>query len=449
MAFSIDDTVIHIKLTDKGRELLSRGELTFKKFAIGDSEIDYAYNAEVGLDPANAQTLRPYDANPDIVSFIPETDGGDNFKTLPSIANTTTVVTNTINQKGLFNVTGSTKVIFNDPAHVKQANAQIVTSSVVGGNILTLNQSTAYVAGSNEPVAGDYILVRWANPYSTASTVGFNVDSAIPYIWYKIVSINSGSLGGNSLQVIVDRELPNFNGVVAPYNSGAMIYPNNNGRNISGDSVQNYYGAPFVTDFVSESMIAFLENYDTPTIDVPVWNMTIVFTKDIAGIDSTLNRTISDNQSVGFGGIVQYLQRVDPTVENIGIIHYTNLSPSNNYGEGLVADPSTTPILDLPSIMWHKYTGATIGLTLKGDYSSSSTLPDLNTPYENLVDDVGNVVGKVFPDMKLFIIEDQELLFAMSYKSNRSWTLPAINADFNASLCPTSDVDITIENVTP
>lgn len=435
MAFSIDDTVIHIKLTDKGRELLSRGELTFKKFAIGDSEIDYAYNATVGLDSANSQTLKPFDSNPDIVSFIPETVGGDNFKSLPTIVNNTTTITNTIEQKGLFNVTGTTKTIFDDPAHVKQANAQIVTSSVVGGTQLTLNQSTSYVAGSPEPVVGDYIMVRWANPYSTTDTVGFDVDSAIPYLWYKIVSIDSGSLASNSLQVTVDRELPHFT-TGATYNSGAMIYPNNNGRNISGDSVQNYYGAPFITDFVSESMIAFLENYDTPTIDVPVWNMTIVFTKDVAGIDPAFYRTIAGNQSVGFGGMVQYLQRVDPTVENIGIIHYTNHSPSNNYGEGLVADPMTTPILDLPSIMWHKNTGSTIGIRLTGDYSSVGSLPDLNTPYMNLVDSFGNVVGKVFPDLKLFIIEDQELLFAMSYKSNRSWTLPEFNTGINISLCP-------------
>ena len=34
-------------------------------------------------------------------------------------------------------------------------------------------------------------------------------------------------------------------------------------------------------------------------------------------------------------------------------------------------------------------------------------------------------VGKVFPDYKMVVIDDEELLTAMSYKSNRSWTLPA------------------------
>ena len=47
-----------------------------------------------------------------------------------------------------------------------------------------------------------------------------------------------------------------------------------------------------------------------------------------------------------------------------------------------------------------------------------------------------NPVGKVFPDLKMAVIHDEELVAAMSYKSNRSWTLPAprvqlINAGTN------------------
>ena len=34
-------------------------------------------------------------------------------------------------------------------------------------------------------------------------------------------------------------------------------------------------------------------------------------------------------------------------------------------------------------------------------------------------------VGKVFPDQKIIVIDDEEIIAAMSYKSNRNWTLPA------------------------
>ena len=456
MAFLQDQTVLHIKLTDKGRELLSRGQLRFEKFAIGDSEIDYEFVQNSGINIENSAILRPFDNNPDIVSFIPENVDGDVYTQLPTIANTTSRITNTIPPKGMFFTTNSAvdpitnkplKSLFSDSAHVKQPAIQIVTSQVHGGRELTLNKTVRYVDGSPEPVVGDYILVKWANRYSPESTVGYDVNYQVPYLFYKIETIESGSLSTNNLKVTVDRDLPNFSGVTISYNSGALIYPNNNNRKVSGDSIQNYYGAPFITDFVSESMISFLENYDTPTIDVPVWNMTIVFTEDIAGVNPAINRSFGDNISSQFGGIVNYLQKLAPTVPNVGLIHYSNNSPSNNYGEGLVGSDTTTPVLDLPTIMWHKNTGGTLGLKLSGDYASLGTLPNLNTEYMNLVDELGNVVGKVFTDLKLFLIEDQDLLFAMSYKSNRNWTLPPVVAEFNASLCPTSDVEVTIDDV--
>jgi hypothetical protein len=36
-----------------------------------------------------------------------------------------------------------------------------------------------------------------------------------------------------------------------------------------------------------------------------------------------------------------------------------------------------------------------------------------------------NRIGKVFPDQEIVVIDDEEVIAAMSYKSNRNWTLPA------------------------
>lgn len=446
MAFSIDQAVIHIKLTDKGRELLSRGQLTFSKFAIGDSEIDYEFYKNINFDPSNAAILRPVDNNPDIVSFITQSVNGDKYTILPSVVSNTQIITNTAKPRGFFNVTGTSVIIYSDPAHVKQPHIAISISGVTGGNILTLNQSSAYGSNPVEPITGDYMVVRWANPEMTGDTIGFNVKDAIPYLWYKIERIISGTLANNDLVVQVDRLLPNFSGYTGSLKAGALIYPNNNGRTISGDSIQNYYGAPYVTDFVSESMLAFIENYDVPTIDVPVWNMTIIFTQEIAGISST-DRNISQYYSAPLGGFVKYIEKLDASIKNIGLIHYSNNSPSNNYGEGLVTNVNTstnrTPILNLPTIMWHKNIDGEIGIELTADFTSHAFMPELNTIYYNLVDQHGNVVGKVFNDLKMFVIEDQELLFAMSYKSNRNWTLPPVNTDFNAALCAESDLELT------
>jgi hypothetical protein len=64
----------------------------------------------------------------------------------------------------------------------------------------------------------------------------------------------------------------------------------------------------------------------------------------------------------------------------------------------------------------------------------STKNPDMNMPgirYYQLwdthpnSDGLPNRVGKVFPDSQIIIIDDEEIIAAMSYKSNRNWTLPA------------------------
>jgi hypothetical protein len=42
------------------------------------------------------------------------------------------------------------------------------------------------------------------------------------------------------------------------------------------------------------------------------------------------------------------------------------------------------------------------------------------------------VVGKVFPQLKMIVIHDDEIIAAMSYKSNRNWTLPALAANIQS-----------------
>jgi hypothetical protein len=150
-----------------------------------------------------------------------------------------------------------------------------------------------------------------------------------------------------------------------------------------------------------------------------------------------------------------------------GFIHYTNNSTTDFYGEKFAMKDSTmTSIgeaknfkLHLPWLMWHKKSsqGSGIGTgagneTILGQTfyvdpqsypavfpinphlmlsSKNINMNDDGLRYYHLWDDnIGsgstpNRVGKVFPDYKMVVIDDEELLTAMSYKANRSWTLPA------------------------
>ncbi len=450
-------TVLNIKLTNLGRQLLSQGKLTMTKWAVGDSEIDYVYDstietknpAIVGTSAFNTNILRPKDNNPKFTSFIlrDDTDLATQYTQLPTVVSNTNIITNTASVRGFFNVNGNNTTLLSDSLRMKQGDMRVQISEITGGTTLKIKQAPSYLSNPNEPIVGDYILVKWINPIVTGNSVNFTIDAnqPLPFIWYKIEGIISGSLSANNLKVTVDKPLPHFNSQGSGKYSPVFLYPNNNNRLISGDSIQTYYSTPYTTDFINESVIAFLENGIVPLRDVPVWNMAIVFREDIAGLRST-NRNYSQYYSRFYGGFIKYIQQLDNTINKIGIIHFSNASPSNLYGEGFFAD---TPVLNLPTIMWHYETGNTIGLKLTCD-GAQKILPNLETPYYDLVDKFGHVLGKAFIDLKIFVIEDQELLFVMSYKSNRNWTLPKPVIGLNLSICDPCVLSIltTVVNTT-
>jgi len=418
MAFieRIDPTVLNIKLTSKGRELLSNGKLEFSYYALGDSEIDYNFNREIvadsnssGYTAFDSTILRAADNSPEIISYITKTLSGS---TINALTNNSVAykVENTAGSIGFFTNNNTEFII--DSNHVKQPDGKINMSGVTGGNTITLVKASTYGTSGEEPAVGDILFVQWLDTINATFIVDKNNPTA--NLFYRITGI-TGTLASGSVNIDVDREIPNFGGISVE--SRAMIYYNEN--NFSGDTVLNMSS----TDYLSKSVITFLENSQSPTIIFPYWKMSIIYTEEIAGVQiNDLKYTQFKNKSLG--GFVSYIQEQAPIIKKMGVIHYTNSSPANVYAEGFLRD---TAKIIIPTIMWHKSTSKTLGTTLSS-YGSEQTLPKLKIKYYNLADENGNVVGKVFKDLKIFVIEDQELLFAMSYKSNRSWTLPNYDA---------------------
>jgi len=140
----------------------------------------------------------------------------------------------------------------------------------------------------------------------------------------------------------------------------------------------------------------------------------------------------------------------------IAIIHYTNQDIDNVYGEkfGTIPYDPQNPTdntglarhlkFTLPTLMWHKSTGSSIGETFWIDppdydlcypyYIKSAVNTDMNDPgiryyhlWDTNPDDNGNLnrIGKVFPDQQTIVVDDEEVVAALSNKANRNWTLPA------------------------
>ena len=417
--------VLNIKLTSMGRCCLAGGNLDFKYYAVGDSEIDYDFNREVNAVDSeysafDSTILQPVDKNPNILSFIPRNVSGDSYNELSTVPVTEYNVENQIEPLGFF-TSGAIDYI-TDTNHVKQPDAVVDMSGVGGGSSLTLLKGPNYGTSGEEPAAGDLLMVKWS---TSLNTTGTTVSKSFPTqnLWYQITGITSGSLGGGSVVVGLDRPIPNFSGLSLTNMVGAMIYYNE--ISFSGASVFNL--SP--TDYIDESIISFLQNSQCPTIVFPYWNMSIIHTQEIAGVlGGNLKYTQFKNRK--FGGFVSYIQEQAPVNKRLGVIHYTNTSPANVYAEGLLLN---TFKLEIPTVMWHKSPTKTMGVTLT-PMGTQQTLAGLNTKYYDLTDESGFIVGKVFNGLKIAVIEDQELLLAMEYKSNRNFTLPDYAADTNTIL---------------
>jgi len=442
--------VLNIKLTSKGRELLSRGQLDFKYYAIGDSEIDYDFNREIMADPNNSgytafdsSILRAADKNADLISFIPKNLNGDPYNELSTVPSTAYQVENQVESLGFFTNNNTEYII--DSNHVKQPDCYLDMQIVNGDGgpdqtVVTLYKNElTYGTSGEEPAVGDILFVKWAYiEDTTGNTVTINRPT--PHLFYRITEVGSGTLASGSVSVKLDRRAPDFNQNPATLannvKAGAMILYNE--LTFSGDTILNM--SP--TDYLNESVLSFLENNQCPTVVFPYWNMSIIFTEEIAGVQAgDLKYTQFKDRT--FGGFVSYIQNQAPTIKKLGVIHYTNSSPANVYGEGFLQD---TPTLDIPTIMWHKSATRKLGTTLS-PIGTQKLLSGLNLYYYDLADEQGFVVGKMFNGLKLFVIEDQELLFAMSYKSNRNWTLPDYNATIGGVVAqipaPTGGTNVT------
>ena len=417
-----DPVVLSIMLTSKGRELLSTGNLTFKYFAVGDSEIDYGLTNEINnieshLNykpyPLDLSILRPTNKNPQIISFVPQNITGNPYNLISRVPSTPYEIVNKTSTIGFFTNTGTTFIT--DSNHVKQPDAMVDVNGVTGGTKLTLKKAPTYGANINEPSIGDLLLVKWS-VYSNTTGYTINKNIPTPYLTYQIVN-KTGTLSSDNLIVSVDRNLPDFNGYYPTAKAGAMIYYN----------FINYSGATLfentTADYKIKSVSSFLNNTECPTVVFPYWNMSIIYTEEIAGV-KFVDRNFGQFNSRAYGGFVSYIQNQAPIYKKLGVIHYTNNSPANVYAEELYLK---TAKLEIPNILWHKSSTITMGITLvpTGDSKLlTGETKSLNLKYYDLADLDGNIVGKVLTELKIFLIEDQELLFAMSYKSNRSWTLP-------------------------
>ena len=388
-------TYINIKLTDAGRRKLSLGQLTFNSVVFSDKETNYGIDRTGIYDlSCGNRILSPIDVEPKLTKSY---DGSDPAP-IQSVGSATKIVTAMTESVGFFS--GSTN------------NWIIDSGFTLGHSIISYSAQTPdgsntiqMTGGTYFPSEGELMFVVWNTIQNSGSTYSDHlILSANPSVslWYRVLTASTGT----SI-VTLDRDLPNFGPTDSSslQQTNAYFYP--------FDGIQQYYGS-------------------ASTADARVWNLNVVRTSSEIGTTPTISGYTSYG-SIEYNGTKQFLGFSSET-KNFGIIHYTNNYTGNTYAEQLVEG---TVKIDLPQIMWHRTAGNTGEVMTWGGSFTDAYGPTVfdsisQTSYRPLRDGNSSTsleVGRVYHKFKIIVITDQELLQALTFKSNRNYTLPQLVLD--------------------
>lgn len=470
-------TLVRVKLTDIGREQLAKGQLTFANYIIGDSEVDYNYVKgwkefvpSIGASTGEfyfveadgniqknifSKVLRPKDDNPFFSTFLLNQSNQFVFplNQQSNIQLIKGIVSNQADDRGFFS--GSTVdsglVVQTSNRFIKESGT--IDLSKFDGSI-DLSTYTQGVLVLDSPLTAtsvnDYITFRFSNPV-LGNITGDTMTGATINTTYNITY-----LSGSTIRV--DRLLPTLSAY-----SGTLItyYTLPGGDNPTDD----YYGLNSLSAYWNTGTLSFDSSCDICTENIPVWNMNNVWTENPAGLykDSPVNyhehNLFGSEQYTGSKQYLGYNEKLticdscskndprsfmDTYQKSISIIHYTNSCISNFYGEQFYVDKETGKLLNLDiPVMWHRRndvgtaSGTTLGMRFTSDTIKKTLSTNNDIEYYDLIEFSGMsvtptlplVVGKVFPQLQIVVIDNEELIAAMSYKSNRNYTLPDLAAE--------------------
>jgi hypothetical protein len=426
------------RITQKGRKAIAQGNFIISKFQIGDSEFDYNFTGYTGTGSTPSQkVLSPMDKDAQ-VKYPLNYSGGTVPYGQPISQEIAQTIHNNMGPAGFvsdyspFNVSACTGTTIYCPVQ------EIPLTSISGTTGLTVNNGAVYNKCQ-------YITVLFnTRTACTDYTLTGNTTSLV----YKIMNAS----GITSNVIYLDRPLPNLTGLTGY----AQVICNDCNPELDRLTTDPAC-APAPT---------------SPKGPHDPWQMDIVWTNQPAGLQGT-NEYISGYTGTQYASTKQYLgytttsgqtwtnftggtitgatsytnsmgDNVVVTPEEqktIAIIHYSKLGDGFidheryfKYDDYIAADTNGVANFEvyIPFLIYHRNTGTTIGATFTmgaTDYYVSSTMnlyPNSNNVvFRYLLDEQGNKVGKVFTGKKIVVIDDQEIVAALDYRSNRKYTLPA------------------------
>ncbi len=475
MGYILQNTsgLISTRITDVGRRKISQGSLNIQYFQVGDSEVSYtgvtnsvSTTSKILMPPYNAQNNTGFPQSTKNYIKYPYYMQGTSGNTygIPYMESEYVSIYNTAEPRGFFS--GDSTCWYVQPCSAYTINSEFDTdTTLLDGGLLVQASSNPLACDStaNGTIEiGDLITIFY-NQTDLCSCY----QSCYPTLTYQVTYYDSGSN-----LIGLDRPCVNFTNITTTANSRLMVYPS---------GMTELYDTITPAGHWNDDVVNYESLCYTDQISSLIWNMNIIWSESIAGLNNAIYQDYNYYNSKDYIGTKEYLgymsslgqsattdvyyynsydEKIIVTPEeqkSIAVIHFTNQSINNFYGEKFaveeydVNNPGETGQarnfkLHIPTVMWHKGNNCCSGETFYIDppvngggfmeqgLLLSSKNSDMNNPgiryytlWDNHLTSTGlpSRIGKVFPDDQLVVIDDPEIIATLSYKSNRNWTLPA------------------------
>ena len=409
MSFLLENNSENVaaRITHKGRQKIAQGNFNISYFQIGDSEFDYGFPEFDGNVNSAQKVLIPLDKDSQVKYPYKVSDSvltGTTFGN-PIQSSYTNTIQNLMNPAGF--VSGVTMYSLSDEIGITELDgtSQIVLPS--GGDLLL------------GLVIGDYITI-----VLTTLSADVITEDSTSFV-YRITGI-TGTV------VFLDRNTPDLTALVA---FGLVTVVKNGYYPLTGDYCLQHDS--WTLNTVWSQTPAGL----TPTVDEDLSGYTsnvFVSTKEYLGYNTSSGQTTNTGTTItnSFGDIIivppeeQHSLSILRYPRDVDIYNVHDLGFKYEDYIDSTEDGSDYFEVRIPFMYYDRNTGTTIGANFYMDttdyYINSSATDTRNNQmkFRYLIDEQDVKVGKVFVNQKIIVFDDQEIVAALEYKSNRRYTLP-------------------------
>jgi len=465
------------RITQKGRKAIANGNFTINYFQIGDSEYDYTtpFDNLNGLNSTPHQKVfSPFDKESGVK--YPYTFDSTTYGTtygVPINNQITETIRNVMGPAGYIsdykefdNVSTNGTTIYCPVREISNINFSGATNIIRANNDLRFNNCKYITLVIGNTFVGSDPTRRLVSGNSTS------------YVYKVIRTYESNLFLDRNLPILTN--LPNDIKIQVICNSCEVEYPLSstsgktspvclpepipNGGQLNPWTMNIVYDDKTIgmdTGGLAQSLSGYTSNV-------------YVSTKSLLGYKTSTGQTFTDFAGNVLSKPTSYVNTLGeiinvPSEEQrmIAIIHYSELGDIVNdperfykYDDYISTETSTNNTIAtdtygndisdveylevyIPFIYYHRNTSNTIGVKLSINmddsniyYIKSNVNDKHHLEFMYLHDEAGNRVGKVFHNNKTIVIDDQELVTILDYKSNRRFTLPAPKL----SLVPNNDL---------